>query len=282
MNYYSNYISHHGIMGQRWGIRRYQNPDGTLTPEGRKRYGSSDYINPKENFKPSKGGNYKSSDVVFISGKVSYDEKLPKTITDELDRVMKSNAKIIVGDAPGADTRAQEYLRDKNYNNVEVYTTDSKVRNNVGNWKVKTISDNGYKEEREIRRQKDIAMTNDSTKGIVISFADDKDTSATSLNIQRLIEQNKGIQFWDFKSNELSTNELFNQHIDLQNQINLQNTLNQIHIQDLLNQTINEINMQNTMNQIQQQEIMNQNVNMINQQQMDLQNQMLLNQMFFM
>lgn len=33
-------ISHHGIKGQRWGIRRYQNPDGTLTAEGRERYGT--------------------------------------------------------------------------------------------------------------------------------------------------------------------------------------------------------------------------------------------------
>lgn len=29
---------HHGIKGQRWGIRRYQNEDGSLTPEGQKRY----------------------------------------------------------------------------------------------------------------------------------------------------------------------------------------------------------------------------------------------------
>lgn len=32
------YISHHGILGQKWGKRRYQNPDGTLTEEGKKRY----------------------------------------------------------------------------------------------------------------------------------------------------------------------------------------------------------------------------------------------------
>lgn len=33
------YLCHHGIKGQKWGIRRYQNPDGTLTEEGKKRYG---------------------------------------------------------------------------------------------------------------------------------------------------------------------------------------------------------------------------------------------------
>ena len=31
-------VQHHGILGQKWGIRRYQNPDGTLTPEGKERY----------------------------------------------------------------------------------------------------------------------------------------------------------------------------------------------------------------------------------------------------
>lgn len=42
MNYYavdrSGYISHHGILGMKWGVRRYQNPDGSLTPEGQRRY----------------------------------------------------------------------------------------------------------------------------------------------------------------------------------------------------------------------------------------------------
>ena len=31
-------IAHHGIKGQKWGIRRYQNPDGSLTSRGRARY----------------------------------------------------------------------------------------------------------------------------------------------------------------------------------------------------------------------------------------------------
>lgn len=31
------YLIHHGIKGQKWGVRRYQNPDGSYTEEGRKR-----------------------------------------------------------------------------------------------------------------------------------------------------------------------------------------------------------------------------------------------------
>ena len=36
-NSYSNSIAHHGVKGQRWGVRRYQNDDGSLTAAGKKR-----------------------------------------------------------------------------------------------------------------------------------------------------------------------------------------------------------------------------------------------------
>lgn len=34
---YPDYMYHYGIKGMRWGVRRYQNDDGTLTSVGKKR-----------------------------------------------------------------------------------------------------------------------------------------------------------------------------------------------------------------------------------------------------
>ena len=43
-------LMHHGVKGQKWGVRRYQNEDGTLTAAGKARYydknGNVRYINP--------------------------------------------------------------------------------------------------------------------------------------------------------------------------------------------------------------------------------------------
>ena len=35
-------LYHSGVKGMRWGVRRYQNPDGSLTPAGKKRYTNAD------------------------------------------------------------------------------------------------------------------------------------------------------------------------------------------------------------------------------------------------
>ena len=50
-----NELYHHGILGMKWGIRRFQKKDGSLTTSGRKRYSnSSEDYNTTQNLKKKK------------------------------------------------------------------------------------------------------------------------------------------------------------------------------------------------------------------------------------
>lgn len=44
-----DYLAHHGIKGMKWGVRRFQKKDGTLTPAGKKRY---DYTPDRDGLSP--------------------------------------------------------------------------------------------------------------------------------------------------------------------------------------------------------------------------------------
>lgn len=46
--YYYDYLAHHGIKGMRWGIRRFQRKDGSLTPQGQKRRTLRDVIHDRK------------------------------------------------------------------------------------------------------------------------------------------------------------------------------------------------------------------------------------------
>lgn len=47
---YSNELYHHGIKGQKWGVRRFQNTDGSLTEMGKKRYSNDGTVSITDHY----------------------------------------------------------------------------------------------------------------------------------------------------------------------------------------------------------------------------------------
>lgn len=83
-------IEHHGIIGQKWGVRRYQNKDGSLTSAGKKRVeklkGELDKLEPSKK-ESSSGQNEK-----ITSKQASVPKKATKPATKSLSEM--SNAEI--------------------------------------------------------------------------------------------------------------------------------------------------------------------------------------------
>lgn len=172
-----DYLEHHGIKGQKWGVRRYQNPDGTLTDEGKRRYAKRVFVS----------GSSKTQDETSVY----YRKELPDQIKDRLRRFVDEKAEIIVGDAPGIDRQVQNFLNDLGYSNVQVYGPGKKVRYSANSkWKTNPIDAPEFEVgSREWLAKKDLEMEKASTEGLAIVL--DEGSKATRKNIDRLISNNK-------------------------------------------------------------------------------------------
>lgn len=92
-----NYLCHYGIKGMKWGIRRYQNPDGSLTAAGRARYGDFKTLGKHINEEKKKAR--------VLAGAAATTDR---ALTRANERVKKYSDKLEARRTKGKDTTRQE------------------------------------------------------------------------------------------------------------------------------------------------------------------------------
>lgn len=90
--YHADELMHYGVKGMKWGVRRYQNPDGSLTAAGRKHEAKQQYKSAKKEYKKAFNKAYNKSAAAYSPIKKhrkANDERWNKAV-DAADKLNES------------------------------------------------------------------------------------------------------------------------------------------------------------------------------------------------
>jgi probable addiction module antidote protein len=120
---------------------------------------------------------------VFVGGSRHVSRLSPLT-QERLSNVIQMDARVIVGDANGADKAVQRFLSDHAYPHVTVFCSGEICRNNVGQWHTRHIDAPKNAKGFDFYAAKDRVMAHEADFGLMIW---DGKSAGTILNILRLI-----------------------------------------------------------------------------------------------
>lgn len=82
-----SFLEHHGILGQKWGIRRFQNYDGTLKAAGKKRR-SEDRVQKREERKAARAEKKEAKAQAKAEKKEAKEEEARKNLRSDIDKAI--------------------------------------------------------------------------------------------------------------------------------------------------------------------------------------------------
>lgn len=129
---------------------------------------------------------------VFISGSIQI-KHLDTNVLNRINNILEKHYNILVGDANGVDSSVQGYLKEKEARSVIVYCIRKQPRNNIGNWKIKSVSTTKKPGTRAYYTAKDLEMAVDCDYGLMIW--DSKSTGTLSNTIELLRRGKKSLVY---------------------------------------------------------------------------------------